>query len=172
MLVMCYGLFWKEDEVFWGRGSNPGTMFGVLSTNKKAGPVDFREQSGVYVLYADYDIVYIGQAGNRNQKLFERIKQHKRDALAERWNRFSWFGTRRVLTDGGLSKEKEGAQTTHEEVLNHIEAILIHAAEPKLNRQGGRFGDGVEQYLQFRDANLGPSTEEMIHSIWEAQKKR
>ena len=35
------------------------------------------------------------------------------------------------------------------DILNHIEAILISAAEPPHNRQGGRFGEAVEQSLQY-----------------------
>lgn len=166
MLIQNYGLYWKEADVYWGRAGNAGTLSGVPATNITADPVDFREQAGVYVLYADFAIVYVGQAGNRNQKLFARLKQHRRDALAGRWNQFSWFGTRRVLATGALSAEVEGAHSTHAEVLNHIEAILIHAAEPAQNRQGGRFGENVVQFIQNRDENLGPTVEEMIHQLW------
>jgi len=172
MLIQNYGLFWKEEDVFWGRGNNAGTLLGVRSANTTSQPIDFREQAGVYVLYADYSIVYIGQAGNKNQKLFQRLKQHRRDALAGRWNQFSWFGTRKVNDSGLLAAEKEGAHSTHGEVLNHIEAILIHAAEPKQNRQGGRFGEKVQQYLQLRDENLGPTIEEMVYDIWQHSQKR
>ena len=169
MLVRNYGLFWNLEDIFFGKGANGGRMLGVPARNTTADIVDFREQSGVYVLYADYQMVYVGQAGNGNQKLFDRLKQHKRDALAKRWNQFSWFGTRWVKSDLTLSAEVEGAHSTHEEVLNHIEAILIHAAEPKHNRQGGRFGEGVTQYLQVRDERLGPTMEDMIHDLWTAK---
>jgi hypothetical protein len=161
---------WRVNDIFWGRGGNPGRLLGVLATNITADLIDFREQSGVYVLYASYSIVYVGQAGNGNQKLFDRLKQHKRDALAERWNQFSWFGTRWVKKSGELSAESEGAHSTRGAVLNHIEAILIHACEPKQNRQGGRFGDQVEQYLQRRDEHAGPTAEEMLYDIWQATK--
>ncbi len=115
-------------------------------------------------------MVYVGQAGSGDQRLFGRLKQHKRDALAGRWNQFSWFGTRRVLGDGNLSVEVERKQSTTEEILNHIEAILIHASEPKHNRQGGRFGENVGQYLQTRSEFLGPTTDEMIHELWRNSK--
>ena len=78
-------MFWAEKHVFWGAGSNAGTLLGVPAKNLRADEVDFREQSGVYVLYADYEMVYVGQAGAGHQKLFARLNQHKRDALAERW---------------------------------------------------------------------------------------
>lgn len=171
MLIKNYGLFWSEEDVFWGAGSNAGTLYGVPAKNLTADYVDFREQSGVYVLYADYQMVYVGQAGAGNQKLFSRLKQHTRDALAGRWNQFSWFGIRKVNSSTGkLAAEADGKHSTHAEVLNHIEAILIHAAEPKQNRQGGRFGEDVFQYLQRRDENLGPTTEEMIYQMWKASK--
>lgn len=168
MLIQNYGLFWEERNVFWGAGSNAGCILGVPARNLTANSINFRAQSGVYVLYADYEMVYVGQAGAGNQKLFARIKQHTRDQLANRWNQFSWFGIRRVKKNGELSEEAEGKHSTHGQVLNHIEAMLIHAAEPKQNRQGGRFGASVTQYLQVRDDRLGPSTHEMVRELWRA----
>lgn len=145
-------------------------MLGVPATNITVEPTDFREQSGVYVLYADYELVYVGQVGSGNQKLFTRLKQHTRDSLSGRWNKFSWFGIRWVKKDGDLAAEAEAKHSTHSEVLNHIETILIHSAEPKQNRQGGRFGEDVDQYLQTRDEQLGPTQEEMLHDLWKAAK--
>jgi len=166
MLIYNYGLYWREDNIFWGKGNKPGRLLGVLATNTTGNEVDFREQTGVYVLYADYELVYVGQAGNGNQKLFDRLKQHTRDSLAGRWNQFSWYGTRWVKQDYTLARETEGAHSTHGEVLDHIEAILIHSCEPNLNRQGGRFGKRVGQYLQRRDEHSGPTTDQMIYEIW------
>ena len=166
MLIHNYGLFWNEKDVFWGKGNKAGRLLGVPTTNITNAPVDFREQSGVYVLYADYELVYVGQVGSGHQKLFSRLKQHTRDSLAGRWNKFSWFGVRWVKKGGGLAAEADGKHTNHSSVLNHIEAILIHAAEPKQNRQGGRFGEDVVQYLQVRDENLGPTQEEILRELW------
>jgi predicted GIY-YIG superfamily endonuclease len=171
MLIQNYGLFWNESDVFWGAGSKAGRLLGVPSSNITAESVDFREQAGVYVLYADYDMVYVGQVGAGTQKLLTRLKQHTRDSLAGRWNKFSWFGVRWVKkTDNTLSAEADGKHSTHTEVLDHIEAILIHSSEPKQNRQGGRFGDAVTQYLQKRDELLGPTRDEMIHDLWKRQR--
>jgi hypothetical protein len=53
------------------------------------------------------------------------------------------------------------------DILNHIEAILIAAAEPVHNRQGGRFGESVVQFLQYRDTeNVGPDATQMIRELW------
>jgi hypothetical protein len=165
-MIQAIGLFWRHDRIFWGAGSNAGTLLGVPAANTTADPINFRQQTGIYVLYSDYVPIYVGQAGAGNAKLFNRLKRHRADDLAERWDRFSWFGLRRALNNGDLSKEIQSSHPPIETVLNHIEAILIHSIEPPLNRQGGRFGESVTRYLQVRDERLGPTEEEMIRDIW------
>lgn len=169
MLIKNYGLFWRLDRTFFGRQGVAGHLKGVEAKNLTAIPIDFRDQQGVHVLYdSGFKLVYVGQAGaNDQQRLFARLKQHTRDQLAERWSRYSWFGIRSVNNDGRLRAEAAAAHPSIGDILNHIEAILIAAAEPAHNRQGGRFGENVEQYLQFRDDdNLGPEMSEMVRDIW------
>ena len=135
----------------WGRGRSKGTLEGYLKNAKRQSTTNFRDQRGIYVLYDDtFRIVYVGHAGRGNQCLFQRLKQHKTDHLAERWSRFSWFGTRGVTKKCELADDKE-FKTTLIDVLNHIEAILLATAEPPLNLQRGRFGSDVQQYLQPED---------------------
>lgn len=170
MLIHNYGLFWRKAWIHWGRGSNAGHLKGMRAGAKRQEPIDFRDQQGVYCLYDDsFRLVYVGQAGGRNdQRLLQRLGQHREDAVSERWSRFSWFGVRQVLASGGLKAERSAAHPEIGDVLNHIEAILIAAAEPVHNRQGGRFGENVEQYLQYRDVgNLGPETSDMIRDLWD-----
>jgi hypothetical protein len=169
MLIKNYGLFWKLDDVFFGRPNVFGHLKGIKARNLTAEPVDFRDQQGVYALYDNsFKLVYVGQAGaNDQQRLFDRLKQHSRDQLADRWTKFSWFGIRSVNSNGHLRVEKKAAHPSVGDVLNHIEAVLISVAEPAHNRQAGRFGDEVEQYLQFRDEDeFGPEIKDMIHDIW------
>jgi hypothetical protein len=171
MLIQNYGLFWRRKDVFWGRAGVAGHLEGHPA-NAAFVRVDFRYQQGVYCLYDDqFKLVYVGQAGaNDNQRLFDRLKQHTSDALADRWTRFSWFGIRWVTQQNMLAAEAHGAHTTNGEVLNHIEGILIASAEPPHNRQGARFGEEVRQYLQYRDPDqLGKTTEDMIADIWRSQ---
>lgn len=173
MLIHNYGLFWRKDWIHWGRGSNAGHLKGVMKMAKTDTPVDFRDQQGVYCLYDEsFRLVYIGQAGGKNdQRLFQRLKQHREDAVSERWSRVSWFGVRRVLESGNLKAVKLSTHPTIGDVLNHIEAILIAAAEPIHNRQSGRFGEEVKQYMQFRDKeNLSPTPQSMIQEIWQKNK--
>ncbi len=172
MLFKNYGLFWRRENVFWGRGPIAGHLKGKIVGKKRSEPIDFKEQQGVYVLYDDlFRIVYAGQVGaGKNQTLIGRLGQHRDDSLADRWERFSWFGVRSVLKSGKLQKEKTGAHSTRSEVLNHIEAILLAVTEPPQNRQGGRFGAKVQQYLQYRDDdNLGLKQREMIEELYKIQ---
>lgn len=169
MLIHNYGLFWRRESIFWGRGNNAGHLKGVLAHNRTANPIDFRNQQGIYCLYDDnFRLVYVGQAGSgATSRLFSRIKQHRKDSLSDRWSKFSWFGVRTVNKTGELRVEKTAANPSLSAVLNHIEGVLIAAAEPPHNRQGGRFGEHVEQYLQHRDEyNLGPNMSDMVRELW------
>ena len=118
-------------------------------------------------------LVYVGQAGsNENQRLFSRLKQHRKDKLADRWTRFSWYGIRRVLKGNKLSAPVTKASVAPRIILDQIEAVLISSTEPPLNLQGGRFGKEVKRYLQESDTSeVGPDTEVMIRDIWKNLRK-
>lgn len=158
--------------MFWGRQKNAGHLKGRLAGAKKSKPVDFRDQVGLYALYDDtFRLVYFGQAGKgKGHKLFNRLKDHRSDRIAERWTRFSWFGTQFVKKDGSLSVEKNSHQGAQAEALDHMEAIVLAVSEPPHNRQGGRFGSKVEQYIQFRDENvLGLTEREMLAALYKRE---
>ena len=141
MLFQNYGLFWHKDRVLWGRPGRTGSLLGFR--NQADGEVDFRYQRGVYVLYdVNFRLLYVGQAGYGNQRLYDRLHQHRGDHLAGRWHRFSWFGVDPVKGRRGKKyvEERDPSAPAIDTVLNHLEAILIASSEPPLNRQGGKFG--------------------------------
>ena len=41
-----------------------------------------------------------GKLGAGNSTLFSRLKNHLSDHLADRWDKFSWFGVRKVNKSG------------------------------------------------------------------------
>lgn len=169
-LIQCFGLFWKWTDVSLGGGQgNRATLLGHPQGGKRKNPIDFADQQGIYVLYADYRLIYVGQTARR-AGLLGRLNDHTKDHLASRWDRFSWFGIRRVTKAGKLSVRKDHAHPTLEVVLNQIEALLIHAAEPALNRSSGKWESGVRPYFQVRDERLGPKPEEMMKYLWDMQK--
>lgn len=149
-MIKSYGVHWHLDKVSWGHPSVSGTLLGAASRSARARPVDFRNQRGIYALYADYDLVYVGQTGAGNDRLFNRLKCHKTDHLSERWNRFSWFGTQWVTQAGALSADTASVSQSVEATLNVLEAVSIAIAEPRLNLQRGKWGDATK-YFQWWD---------------------
>lgn len=151
-LIRNYGLFWRKDQIDWSARRH-GELLGLGQKNKKKGRVNFADQRGIYALYDDtFRLVYVGQAGGRERRLFARLRSHAHSVLSERWTRFSWFGICPVEwrngSVGGLTDVDDQITTDKVNVINHLEAILIMAAEPVTNRQGGRFGKEVVHFRQ------------------------
>ncbi len=55
-----------------------------------------------------------------------------------------------------LSTPDANFQIRTNQLLDHLEAMMIHAFEPALNGQEGRFGKSVISYKQVCDERLGP----------------
>jgi len=147
-MILTYGLYWSIEKVHWGWQNNKGSLRGGASRSANAKPVEFRQQRGIYALYAEYDLVYLGQTGAGADRLFKRLKRHRTDHLAERWNRFSWFGTQWVTAANKLSADVAELGDSLPVVLNILEAISIAISEPRLNLQRGRWG-ATKQYYQL-----------------------
>jgi hypothetical protein len=147
-MIQNYGLHWRVDLVAWGRQNSSGALLGAPSRSPRAAAVDFREQRGIYALYSDFELLYVGQAGVGDQRLFDRLKAHRSDHLSERWDRFSWFGSRWVTQAGSLSMDTVSIGGSATEILDTLEALSIAIAEPRLNLQRGRWGE-AQQYYQW-----------------------
>ncbi len=146
-MIRSFGLHWEIEKVFWGRRNNSGSLRGAASGSVGAVPVEFREQRGIYALYADYDLVYVGQTGSGNNRLLNRLRSHRGDHLGARWNRVSWFGTQWVTKKHQLSADTSATHKKIATVLNMLEAVAIAISEPRLNLQRGHWGQG-KQYFQ------------------------
>jgi len=170
-IIEAYGLFWEAADVDWSKGGNARVLWGRPAWQKTAVPFDFASQVGIYVLYAGHKMIYVGQVGSGHATLYGRLRRHRHDSLAGRWDHFSWFGLLRVMGNGKLvtAKKKKSAPLTT--ILNQMEAVLIASAEPVLNKQGGKFGKR-RRYLQVRDEDLGPTESEMIRDIYDCVQKQ
>lgn len=177
--IKNYGLHWERGLVdFGGPGhGKKGSLKGAKRGAKKR-IVDFREQIGVYVLYDEnLKPVYVGQAGGgKNDRLFNRLKQHRRDHLRSRWTHFSWFGMREVNSSNqskdlssNQKPESKLAHYSHKDALNEIEGILIATLEPNLNRQGGKW-KGAYEYLQYADDDLVTTRKDIYEKLEELEE--
>ena len=152
MSIKNFGLMWERNGVQWnGVRGNAGHLSGfgpIGSPKREQHDVDFREQIGVYILYRNSNVVYVGQAGVGDQTLYSRLKDHTVDHLANRWERFSWFGVKKVNQNGSLSAAQgQSRQINAADMLNLLEGLLINVVEPPLNKQGARWGN-IHQYYQ------------------------
>jgi len=144
-IIANMGLFWKRDLVDW-RGLK-GRLPGTEQNAKKEGEVDFADQVGLYALYAEYHLVYVGRANTGQGCLGRRLKNHTGDHLAGRWDSFSWFGLKNVVKDGLGKKFNAKPRVPWDVLVRVLEGVLIEVAEPPQNGQGGCLNE-VKQYLQ------------------------
>lgn len=163
--ILCLGARWRADDVYWRSAPGNGKLLGVRAKALTSPEANFSEQSGIYVLYADFTPIYVGQV---NKRLFARLKEHYlTDDFAGRWDRFTWFGLRNVIGGNNPTLSIPGV-TFHistTQLLNHLEAIMIHSFEPALNGQEGRFGEMVTRYKQIRDPRLGPNERKLLEGM-------
>jgi hypothetical protein len=166
MLIRNYGLYWNVDEVNWGKQGvgNDGTLEGVPAKKRSTKATNFREQAGVYVLYDNLRPVYAGETGIGDQRLFRRLRAHRRGTLKNRWNTFSWFGIYAVNPKSRMLRMNVGIHPEIDDVLYHIEAVLIAAMEPPLNLQRGKFGE-AEHFVQKERTSDTPSQTDMLEEI-------
>jgi len=156
MLIRNFGHLWERRFIYWGRGNNKGHLYGYRTPTDEG--ADFRDQIGIYILFdKSYLPVYVGQTGGGAQRLFLRLRQHQRDHLWNRWEYFSWFGFRRVNPSSSKLSEHDKPDKSFKAkgavLLNEVEAALLVALEPKLNKQGPRWSD-VEEFFQYVEDEL------------------
>lgn len=152
-VIQNYGLFWRADRVDW-KGS-PVSLYGITG-NKGDDKVDFREQRGIYALYANYKLVYVGQTKAEKNALLSRLRLHRRYKFHGRWDMFSWFGTRYVTGSNQLSSHSDSTvpQQPKTDVLDVLEGLVIAISEPQLNSQGAAWKKlGITQYYQWEQGD-------------------
>lgn len=143
-IITSFGMFWQRNAIEW---SATPSLLGMQQIG--ATPVDFSNQRGIYLLYDNREVVYVGRTTDR--ALGRRLFEHTKDRLATRWDRFSWFGLLPVSDTGCLGQLPE----THDagKLIPALEAILIEALEPRQNRKRGDDLAAVE-YIQHEDPEI------------------
>jgi hypothetical protein len=175
-IISNMGLFWRHGQVRWkgNRGIGKARLAGRRRSAKRKGEVDFWKQTGIYALYDEYRLIYVGQAGLSDQSnLGNRLKHHLTDDLAGRWEMFSWFGLQRVNADNKVGKRAKLNLSTRAHLANVLEGIIIEVAEPPMNSQKGRFGGRVERYIQVDDSldSENEGSKKILRSIDRLEQK-
>lgn len=158
LTIKNFGHYWSRDLIDWGwRGKgNQGSLKGTLKPEGNLFAADFREQIAIYILFnQNREVVYLGQTGKGSQRLFIRLRQHAHGQMRDRWTNFSWFGfldvnekTKKLLEAADPDKAVTGS---HVAALDEIEAILLQVLEPRLNKQGPKWGKDTTEYFQFSE---------------------
>lgn len=142
-IIHSFGMYWRRDAVVW---KNNPKLWGY---NKEgASKVDLGGQRGIYLLHDGREVIYVGRS---EDTIGKRLLAHTKDRLAFRWDRFSWFGLNAVAENGAI--EPMPSSYSANNMIATLEAILIEAMEPRLNRQRGQdLGDS--EYFQHEDTSL------------------
>lgn len=143
-IVTSFGMYWRKDMVTWKQKPK------LLGQQPKATTaVDFFQQVGIYLLHDGREVVYVGRTTDRPLGL--RLYEHTKDRLSFRWDRFSWFGLLPIGEEGQIGV----LPATHiaAKLIPALEAVLIEAMEPRLNR---RRGDDLSraEFIQVVDPEI------------------
>jgi hypothetical protein len=151
-MITHFGLFWSTADVKWkgqralllGREKIRLERRGAPSKAEKNTEKDFGPFVGLYCLYQEGRLIYVGEAGLGNKStLGKRLLDHTVDHLADTWDEFSWFG-RDAVDKATLSSTLDG--------FAQLEAVLIAIVNPGSNKQSGAF-KGAIQVFQIPDEN-------------------
>jgi hypothetical protein len=128
-------------------------MLGRWGKNVGLWIADFRDQQGIYILYGNHGASYVGLTRN---KLGNRLKDHTWDEHCDDWDRFSWFGFRRVLNKRDeiglhmLAEMASAAIGNPSEVITDVEALLIRAMGLTNIRHMNFASKGVHEWKQIK----------------------
>jgi hypothetical protein len=176
LAIRNFGHFWNRELVDWGRRRVAGQLLGYEMRDRRPAVIDFREQIGIYVLFTlQREVVYIGQAGSGDRRLFLRLRDHTSDDLRDRWTNFSWFGLRAVNSTNLQLSEHQTPDSrcagTNSDALHEIEAVLLQLFEPRLNKRGPNWGDGTSEFFQYVRSEWEDVVPLMDPAISELSKK-
>ncbi len=172
-MITHYGLFWSESDVFWGRPKRAGQLLGRAKTplgrrgaptkNERDKSSDYRDFVGLYCLYGDGELLYVGEAGlSKGSTLFKRLKDHRKDSLAGRWDSFSWFG-----------RKKSKGQCNVALALAQLEAAAIAMINPGFNKQSGTFGNAMQVFQvphEYADGDVTTKLERLLALVGSTKK--
>ncbi|MDO4240166.1 GIY-YIG nuclease family protein [Micrococcus sp.] len=130
-IIKSYGEFWNPDAVDWGGKS----LIGTWRENGSEWKNNFWSAKGIYVLYADFKPIYVGQAHAQSSGVGKRLADHLTDRLIARWDMFSWYSLAKPSRSSDTPNLAGGRHLKTDEMVDTLEAIAILIADPPLNRK-------------------------------------
>ena len=177
--VQNYGLFWSDNAIDWDNSKIEGRFIKNNYKHKRKADedkvVNFWTQTGIYVLYQDFTPIYVGQTGIKKKRKSEETKEqggtspipkvlggrltehYYSDDLVGKWNKFSWFGFKKVNADKTLGRVHgrgaSGGGITYQSEVHLLEAVLISifAGNIQNKQDGGWKSIGVHRFDQVVD---------------------
>lgn len=160
--VKAFGAYWSRDSILWDKPKLLGQQ------QIGADEVDLSEQIGVYLLYHEREVVYVGRATDR--PIIKRLQEHTKGRLRARWDRFSWFGLYSVSEKGELIVNQP-TDSDSESLIRTLEAVLIEAMEPRQNRRGGDHFSDID-YIQVEDPEIERNKmKRMLDDFWDQRNR-
>ncbi|WP_157779822.1 hypothetical protein [Celeribacter ethanolicus] len=181
--IKCYGVHYELEMV----EKNNFNIFGWEPTYEdwRSEPRDpefvLNDQRGVYILQdVNRTPLYVGRVGTGKKRLGNRLWDHTRNDNRKRWTHFSWFG----LNEPSPYQPAENASITTSDLgvvslenkdetsLEELEAFLISAIDPPLNKKGGDWGSArkILQWSPWEKVSLSELSEE-LHKLRRELKK-
>lgn len=130
-IITSIGIFWSREAVDWNSNKK---IVGFQGENN-ADEVDFTDQIGLYILYDRREPIYIGKSQN---SIGKRLLDHTKDRFAGRWDRFSWFGFRKVSDNGSLEiSDNESSEVKKNSIIDIMESLtdLTAPSSPSLSME-------------------------------------
>jgi hypothetical protein len=161
IFITAYGEFWSPDLVNWEKIGPREKRWRLLGIDGRGKTIDCYEQRGVYVLYQDYEPVYVGMADR--QSIGIRLQLHRESKRkGPRWDRFSWFGIRAINKNGSLRKPTLHAHSPTAELIATLEALLIMAINPRLNQRREKFRNAIQLLQSDEDRPIPDNVRRLV----------
>lgn len=144
MLIKTYGEFWSRDCIITSRRQIAGRR-----KNNKLN-CNVWDQRGIYALYENFKIVYVGQADDRG--IGRRLSEHCKDRFRKRWDSFSWFGVCE-FDSSGKARPYVRRSSPQSDTIRSLELLAILVSDAPLNRQQGKF-PGAEKVWEVSSEKI------------------
>lgn len=133
------------------------------NVSRKVREVEAWGQRGIYAIYSDFKLVYVGEAISSEGIGARLFAHHSKPQLHGRWDSFSWFGIDGYNADG-KPVPYQPIKVTAPTIARTLELVAILVADPPMNRAQGRF-KGAERIDQAHAKGGEPSVEGMLEML-------